>query len=156
MHFVSNSCSLPQKHSTIDTMVECFFCTPKPLKSIDYIAFFMAYFIFSFAGCNKKFRLPGAETDFALHSTNGSSMGVHPTNGNNSKMHPVCVLDKRKFKSTGVVYRFMVSTIQENAHVTLNQTEYQNRYNALVERFDKAKGGLTRLMRRYATIRIGR
>ena len=30
--------------------------------------------------------------------------------------------------------------INENAHVALDQTEYQKRYDALVARFDKAKG----------------
>lgn len=33
--------------------------------------------------------------------------------------------------------------INENAHVALNQTEYQKRYDALVARFDKAKGRQT-------------
>ena len=33
--------------------------------------------------------------------------------------------------------------INENAHVALDQTEYQKRYDALVARFDKAKGRQT-------------
>jgi hypothetical protein len=36
----------------------------------------------------------------------------------------------------------MNQCINENAHIALNQTEYQNRYNALVERFDGAKARL--------------
>ncbi len=32
--------------------------------------------------------------------------------------------------------------INENAHVALDQTEYQKRYDALVARFDKANGRL--------------
>lgn len=38
-----------------------------------------------------------------------------------------------------VVAKMIQKCIEENARVTLNQTEYQERYDALVERFDKAK-----------------
>ncbi|MHB1154024.1 MAG: recombinase family protein [Eubacteriales bacterium] len=41
-----------------------------------------------------------------------------------------------------VVSELMNHCINENAHVALNQTEYQNRYNALVERFERAKARL--------------
>jgi site-specific DNA recombinase len=41
-----------------------------------------------------------------------------------------------------MVSELMNQCIQENIHVTLNQTEYQNRYNTLVKRFDGAKARL--------------
>ena len=34
----------------------------------------------------------------------------------------------------------IIEIINENAHVALDQTEYQKRYDALVARFDKTKG----------------
>lgn len=36
--------------------------------------------------------------------------------------------------------------IYENAHVALDQTEYQKRYDALTQRFDKAKARLETVM----------
>ena len=38
-----------------------------------------------------------------------------------------------------VVTELIQKCIEENARVALDQTEYQKRYDALVERFDKAK-----------------
>lgn len=42
-----------------------------------------------------------------------------------------------------IVAELIEDCINENAHVALDQTEYQKRYDALVARFDKAKGRQT-------------
>ena len=42
-------------------------------------------------------------------------------------------------EETQVVSDMVQQAIQENAHTALNQTEYQKRYDSLVQRFDRAK-----------------
>ena len=45
-------------------------------------------------------------------------------------------------QETQVVSDMVQQCIYENAHVALDQTEYQKRYEALTQRFDKAKSRL--------------
>ena len=45
-------------------------------------------------------------------------------------------------QETQVVYDMVRQCIYENAHVALDQTEYQKRYDGLTERFEKAKARL--------------
>lgn len=41
-----------------------------------------------------------------------------------------------------IISEMMQQSIYENAHVALDQTEYQKRYDGLTERYDKAKARL--------------
>ena len=49
-------------------------------------------------------------------------------------------------QETQVVSDMVQQCIYENAHVALDQTEYQKRYDALTQRFDKAKARLETVM----------
>ena len=48
-------------------------------------------------------------------------------------------------EETQVVSDIVQQAIQENAHTALNQTEYQKRYDSLVQRFDRAKTRLEKV-----------
>jgi hypothetical protein len=61
----------------------------QPSKGLNIKAFDGFFYFLLFVECNKKFRLPGAMADFALHATNGNSKGVHPTNGNKADLNSV-------------------------------------------------------------------
>ena len=48
-------------------------------------------------------------------------------------------------QETQVVSDMVQQCIYENAHVALNQAEYQKRYEGLTQRFDKAKARLEKV-----------
>ena len=52
-------------------------------------------------------------------------------------------------EETQVVSDIVQQAIQENAHTALNQTEYQKRYDSLVQRFDRAKTRLEKSPPRF-------
>lgn len=51
-------------------------------------------------------------------------------------------VERQQQEETQVVSDMVQQCIYENAHVALDQTEYQKRYDGLTERFEKAKARL--------------
>lgn len=59
-------------------------------------------------------------------------------------------------RETQVISDMVQKCIYENAHVALDQTEYQKRYDGLTERFEKAKARLEEVMEKIHTIQSQR